>query len=213
MAIARDNATQAGMFGEKPTLSRSQLFEGIGREGNQSESTTYAGRAGADALMAQRGRADAGAETGGQPDRAADGGKSEAQGQKASPVDQRPTNWRTDKLRAAGVARKLGIDPKAHKTLMRWSAPSISMMHKGVVAMNQDSKLLREFPPGYQASEPPTQLDLNRQWSATCRAKDTSEPDFSVLKPFQRKNCMTHSLAPWLLSNEPQEPESSSSET
>lgn len=77
--------------------------------------------------------------------------------------------------------------------------------------MSNETKLHRGFPPGCQANEPKTQLDLNREWYETWKGADTRKPDYSVSKPSQPRNCLTHSVAPWSHFSGSREPESSSS--
>lgn len=63
---ALDNAQQAGMFGDQPTLSREQLFESLKGNDEQSQTTVPdAGRPGPDAGVAERQEADGTAAGGG----------------------------------------------------------------------------------------------------------------------------------------------------
>lgn len=111
--IARDNETQAGMFGKTPTLSRQQILESLNR--GQTDATAFAntGRAGPAARLAQSEGADAAPTAGGRADRAERGGQREA-GQAEGVAPSAP-GWRTNYLQAAQVARGLGIDPRQHK--------------------------------------------------------------------------------------------------
>ncbi|QTD44551.1 PLxRFG domain-containing protein [Ottowia testudinis] len=120
MQIARDNRQQAGMFGQTPTLSRQQLFEGLGRE-QQSQTRNDTAQPGGPEPAgegvarreAERRRNGSGAADGA-VGRGTAGQRAAAQGL-AQP--ERPAKWRSNFLQTAKVASDLGIDHRQHQGL------------------------------------------------------------------------------------------------
>lgn len=125
--LAYDEANSPGsdMFGEKPKRTSEQVIQdaltgvqGYGQinDGRGQESLGQRGRPESDAQMAEgpEGGRERPADTG----QVARAQPEAEQGQPATVENEVPEKWRTNYLRAAKVARDIGIDPKQHKKLV-----------------------------------------------------------------------------------------------
>ena len=124
LAYDEANSPSSDMFGEKPKRTADQVIQdaltgvqGYGQinDGRGQESLGQRGRSEPDAQMVEgpEGERERPADT-----RQAAPAQPEAeQGQPATVENEVPGKWRTNYMRAAKVARDLGIDPKQHKKL------------------------------------------------------------------------------------------------